>query len=171
MVKDNLNLSEYNSYFGHYIGLCNEQPLINQLESNLKVIVDFFTSIPEEKLLYQYAEHKWTPKQILQHITDTERVFAYRMLFIARSKNVTLQGFDENEFADTVQVNTKSISELINDFTAVRKATLSLLKGLTEEDLLKKGSASGSSISVRAAGFILIGHSMHHINVIQERYL
>ncbi len=166
-----LKPSDYNPYYKGYIDLVDNVPLIDALEQGLKNTQTFFTDLPTDKLKYRYAEVKWTPKDILQHLSDTERVFAYRALYFARFKNADLKGFDENIFADNAFANNKSIEELLNENYAVRNATISLFKNFQSGRLYEFGTANGSQMSVGAAGFIICGHEIHHCNIIKERYL
>ncbi len=137
----------------------------------LKTTTAFFEGIPNAKWTYQYAIGKWTPKDILLHIADTERVFAYRALYFARSNNAELKGFDENAFAETALANSKTVADLIQNYVSVRNATLNLFKNFNETQLKQLGEANGSMMSVRAAGFVICGHEIHHCNIITERYL
>lgn len=163
--------SEYNPYYGAYLNLVKDTSLIEALNIGLKNIQSFFENLPHEKLEYRYAVGKWTPKDILQHITDTERVFAYRALYFARSNNSNLVGFDENSFAENALAITKTVDELLEEYIAVRTATICLFKNFNGNQLMSIGTANGSEMSVRAAGFIICGHEIHHCNIIKERYL
>lgn len=171
MKSSQLIPSEYNPYYGEYIDLVKDTSLMEALINGLKNIQSFFVSLPKEKLDYRYAEGKWTPKDILQHITDTERVFAYRALYFTRSSDANLVGFDENIFAENAQALTKTLTDLLEEYIAVRTATICLFKNLNEKHLSCIGTANGSEMSVRAAGFIICGHEIHHCNIIKERYL
>ena len=111
--------SEYNSYYQSYIDLVGESSLLESLIGGLDYIQSFFVNLPKDKLDYRYAPGKWTPKDILQHITDTERVFAYRALYFARSINANLVGFDENTFAENAQAGKKTLIELLDEYVAV----------------------------------------------------
>jgi uncharacterized damage-inducible protein DinB len=124
-----------------------------------------------DKFDYRYAEGKWTIKDIIQHVIDTERIFAYRALRISRNDITPLPGFEENDYVENTKANERGIQDLLAEFSAVRYATLFLFKSFSEEQLKRIGTASGTAISVRAIGFIIIGHQKHHQNVFQERYL
>jgi len=162
---------EYNPYYITYIKRVASQSLLETLAQGMIEVVSFYEEIPSNKLLYSYAEGKWTPKEVLQHLVDTERVFSYRALFIARSVSASLAGMDQDEFAAMVDANAKSLDTLLEEFIAVRTATITLFKSFNEDDLVKIGEASGSALSVRAAGYIIAGHELHHCEVIKERYL
>ncbi|OAB78100.1 DinB family protein [Cochleicola gelatinilyticus] len=162
---------EYNPYYKTYINLVTEPLLTKSLSIGLLNITDFFNAIPNDKLEYRYATNKWTPKEVLLHLIDTERVFSYRALTFARSKNVELPGFDQDEFVQNSDANKYTLDELLDDYLATRTATISLFKGFNEKTLQQSGIASGSTLSVRAAGTIICGHEIHHCNIIKERYL
>ncbi|MGM0635660.1 MAG: DinB family protein [Bacteroidota bacterium] len=172
MTKNQLTNDEFNPYYEAYLKLvAADVEIINGLTSDLNQTSAFFESIPVEKIHYQYEEGKWTPKEILQHLVDTERIFAYRALRVARFDTTDLPGFDENKYVATSIANLKSLDQLLDEFISVRKASIGLYKGFNEEMLLQIGQADQSPISVRAIAFILIGHSIHHQNVIKSRYL
>lgn len=169
-IKD-LNINEYNPYYDNYISKVNKATLNDGLATNYKTIELFLKSIPHDKLEYRYADGKWTIKEIVQHLIDTERVFTYRALRIARKDQTPLPGYDENAFATTSASNARSFDSLLAEYVALRAATIALFTSFTNTMLLEKGIASGSAISVRAIGFILIGHENHHCEIIKERYL
>ncbi|WP_411767677.1 DinB family protein [Winogradskyella sp. A3E31] len=167
-----LNPTEYNSYYQPYIDKAIiDSTFSNALEENGDVIHHFYSLIPADKLDYSYAEGKWTVKDILLHIIDAERVFAYRALRIARRDTSELPGFEQDDYVVTGNATKRSIKSLLDEYKAVRKATVTLFNSFSDEDLLSTGTASGSSISVRAIGHIIIGHENHHKQIITERYL
>lgn len=170
MTARDLQPSEYNPYYRTYIGKVEDIELLKSLDSNCETVLAFFRSIPEDKLEYRYAEGKWNIKEILQHIIDTERIFAYRALRIARLDETPLPGFDQDEYVLPSKASSRSFKGLLHEYLAVRIATLELFKSFDDEMLLAIGTASNSSLSVRAAGFIIVGHENHHIEVIKERY-
>lgn len=167
----NIERSEYSDYFEYYINLNPNDTIIEGLENQLKATTDFFKNIPFEKLEYQYEAGKWTPKDILQHLIDTERVFSYRALRFARFDETPLPGYEENDFAASANANLRSIEELIEEYVIARKSTILLFKSFSDIMLESVGVASGASNSVRAIGYVITGHDIHHINVIKERYL
>jgi len=171
MTKDQLTSEEFNPYFNVYINKVGKKTLLKALEDGRDNTVQFFESIPESKLEYAYAEGKWTPKELLLHLIDAERVFSIRALFFARTDDANLSSFDENVFAKNSYANARSINNLIEEYKSVRQATIALFASLSEAALKKTGKASGSVLSTRASGFIICGHEIHHTQVIQERYL
>ena len=171
MTPAEIQITEYNPYYKRYIDFVENIPLPEALAKGLAHTHSFFTSLPHEIWHYRYAEGKWTPKDILQHITDTERVFAYRALYFARGRNAELKGFDENLFANNALANSRSVAELLQEYSAVRTATICLFKHFDLNQLKQIGMANGSNMSVAALGFVICGHEIHHCSIISERYL
>ena len=166
-----INPAEYNPYYKVYLDLVDNIELVEALQKGLDVTVAFFENLPKEKWEYRYDLGKWTPKDILLHIIDTERVFCYRALYFARSNNADLKGFDENIFAADANANARTKNSLIEEYKAVRATSILLFNNFDTTVMLRKGTADGSLMSVRAAGYILCGHEIHHCSVIKERYL
>ncbi|WP_130733731.1 DinB family protein [Flavobacterium sp. J27] len=166
------NQNEFAPFYANYItkSLLHTD-VLEGLKKQKEDIPSFFKSIPVEKLEYRYEEGKWTPKDILLHIIDTERIFSYRALRISRNDMTPLSGFDENEYVPFANASTRTLQSLLEEYESVRNATLSLFVNLSEEQMLRVGHASNSTVSVRAIGSIIIGHELHHVSVIQERYL
>jgi uncharacterized damage-inducible protein DinB len=172
MITKDLKPSEYNQYYSTYIDMIpKELELVDGFYLGLKQVTDFFKSIPKEKLTYKYAEDKWTIKEIFQHIIDTERIFMYRCLRIARHDQTPLAGFDQNDYILPSLANNKSIELLLEEYQAVRQNFIVLLKSLSEADLKFIGNANGNGLAARAAAFIILGHELWHIKIIKERYL
>ncbi len=163
--------NEHAAYFLKYVNLAGTGILQEELEICLHDFIRFVQNIPLDKFDYRYAEGKWTIKEIIQHIIDTERIFAYRALRISRNDKTPLPGFDENEYVDNTNANERSIQDLLTEMAVVRQASLSLFKSFSPEQLLRIGKASDNKISVRAIGFIIIGHQKHHQKIFEERYL
>ncbi|MXN89778.1 DinB family protein [Flavobacterium sp. Sd200] len=172
MKVTDLKPEEYARYYDTYLPLVgNEWTLIEELEISVHSLIRFVQDIPMDKYDYRYAEGKWTIKDILQHLIDTERIFAYRALRFARNDSTELPGFDENLFAATANGAERKLQDLLTELSIVRQSTIMLFKSFNSEDFLKRGIASGNTASVRAIGFIIIGHQKHHLNVFKERYL
>jgi uncharacterized damage-inducible protein DinB len=163
---------EYAPYAIMYIGLLPDDGLVlKYLKDNLEATKDFILSLPEGRLTHRYAEGKWTIKEILAHIIDDERIYAYRALRFARNDKTELPGFEQDEYALYSGANERSVKDLLDELTTVRQATISLFEGLDGEALMRAGMADGKIMSVRAAGYHIAGHEMRHINIIRERYL
>ena len=172
MYTTDLNPSEYNPYYEPFIKIIGtEVSLVEILKKSKDEVVAFFKEIPTEKLSYRYDIDKWTPREVLMHIIDTERIFAYRALRFARKDKLDLLGFDQNDFIPPSKADTRSITSLIEEYEAVRNATVVLFKNFDDTMLKEIGMGSGSSMSVRALGFITVGHEKHHVSLIKERYL
>ncbi|SEE47789.1 DinB superfamily protein [Tenacibaculum sp. MAR_2010_89] len=172
MTVQDLQQAEYNEYYSRYINkVSKDTSLIKGFEDDRKMVVDFFSSVPENKLEYRYQPEKWTIKELLQHIIDTERIFIYRFLRISRNDKTALAGFDQDIYIDPSMANNKSLEELINEFNSTRSYSINLIESISDKNLKNIGTASDSTISARACAFILLGHSVWHIEVIKERYL
>ena len=167
----NLKANEYAPYQMNYIQLVPEQNILKGLVNQQEEMIHFFKSIPTFKQEYRYAEDKWTIKDLLLHLIDAERIFAYRALRIARNDTTLLPGFDENDFVVNANANEREFESLLKEFNSVRNATISLFENFSDTDLLKIGNASNASVSVRGIGYCILGHELHHKSIIIERYL
>ena len=171
MKASEISDTEYFLYYKAYIDLVDDIPLLESLKTGLMAINSFFKNIPESKLEFRYSEGKWTPKEILLHLIDTERVFCYRALYYARNAGSVIEGFDENIFAGNSRADSRDMDDLLNEYISVRNSTIHLFTSFDEEVLKNGGFANGNPLSVRSIGFIICGHEIHHGNIIQERYL
>ncbi len=172
MNATDLQSSEYAEFYGTYINaVSTEYSLLEELEISVHRFIKFVQNIPMDKFDYRYAEGKWTIKDIIQHLIDSERIFAYRALRIARNDKTPLPGFEENDYAAVANSNQRNIQSLLTEFSTVRQSNILLFKGFSDEELLRVGIASGKQISVRALGIIIIGHQNHHQCIFEERYL
>jgi hypothetical protein len=171
MKTSQLEKNEYPSYCETYFKAAGDVVLVEELEICLHDFIRFVQNLPMDKFDYRYTEGKWTIKEIIQHIMDTERILAYRALRISRNDSTPLPGFDENSYADNTSANTRSLQDLLTELSAVRHSNLLLFKSFSKEQLLRIGTASDQPISVRAIGFMLIGHQKHHQKVFAELYL
>ena len=168
-----LNEKEFASYYEPYIMTLaeNGKGIIDNMIDSLDDILSTLNSISEAKQMYRYADGKWTIKELVQHIIDTERVFAYRALRFARRDTTNLPGFDQDEFNATANANARDFEELLEELSLVRKSSISLFKSFDDETLKLIGMASNSGMSVRAVGYIISGHALHHLMILRERYL
>ena len=165
--------SEYDSFYEVYVSkaLKLEKEIIDSLEESSKIFFDVLSDLPKDKELFAYAENKWTIKELVSHMIDTERIMAYRALRISRNDKADLLPFNENEFVANSNANEIPFEDLLKEFSLVRKSTIALYKSFNKELLTRVGKASGTDLSVRALGYILCGHVLHHLEVLQERYL
>lgn len=169
-MKD-LQSNEYVPYQMNYIKLISEQNIVKGLIDQKEEMIHFFKSIPVFKQEYSYGAGKWTIKDLLLHLIDAERIFAYRALRIVRNDSTALPGFDENEYVVAANANEREFENLLKEYCVVRDATISLFENFSATDLLKLGTASGASVSVRGIGYCVLGHELHHKQIIIERYL
>ncbi|MCB0745526.1 MAG: DinB family protein [Ignavibacteriae bacterium] len=164
--------SEFNPYFQQYIDLVNDGDFFEIFQDETTSAKEFFKSIPEEKHNYKYAPEKWTIKDILMHLIDMDRVFSFRALVCARGDDKTLlPRADENLFAANCDVTKRSMESLLGEFICVRKSMELLFDNINEEQSKFLGNNGQYKISARALGYISIGHAIHHIGVIKEKYL
>ena len=171
MTKDDLGTNEFNPYYGTYIRKTEGLNLKDGIKISGDRTISFLKSIPTEKLEYRYDKDKWTVKEVIQHLMDAERVFSYRALRIAREDQTPLPGFEQNDYVEPSKANERSLNELIKEFDAIRSSTIALFDSFSDKMLMAKGTASNSPVSVRAIGFIIMGHEIHHCQIIRERYL
>lgn len=170
-IKD-LETTEYNTYYTRYINLVSKDVnLLEGFNEDYNMVIQFFQTIPAGKLNYAYAEGKWNIKEVFQHLIDTERVFQYRCFRIARHDKTPISGFEQDDYILPSNAKNKSLEALIDEFKSVRQSFIVLLKSLSEDDLKFIGNASGSDLSARAAAFMILGHSVWHIDVIKQYYL
>jgi hypothetical protein len=161
----------YPNYFQRYIDQVPENNLPEAFNNQTAGIAGFLNSISEEKSTYAYAEGKWTIKELLLHMTDTERIFNYRALCLARGEQQNMPGFEENDYAANSHANERSWAGLVDEFLLVRKCTETLFSTFNEAVMNNAGTANNNPTSVISLGFITVGHYYHHKKILQERYL
>lgn len=161
----------YPAYFKNYVDQVPDEDLLNGFQNQSAVIKNFLSSVTEEKSTYAYDTGKWTIKEVLQHMIDTERIFNYRALAIARKETASLPGFDENVYAANSNACSRSWQNLVDEFLAVRSSTEFLFKSFTNEALAFSGISNNNPVTVISLGFITLGHFYHHKKVLEERYL
>ncbi|WP_400079065.1 DinB family protein [Winogradskyella sp. R77965] len=172
MTKLDLIPSEFDDYYLRYIDkLSHKTELRKGFAIGKSTLIDFFKSISEEKLTDRYQPEKWSVKEILQHLIDTERIFIYRFFRIARRDKTALVGYDQNIYIKPSRANNKSIESLLDEFEINRNHSISLLNSLTDHDLCFIGNSNGGLMSARAAAFTIIGHDIWHMEVIKNKYL
>lgn len=161
----------YGPYYQKYIDKVSDGDIVKTLTMAKTTVADFFENLPQDKWTHRYAPGKWSIKEVLQHMIDGERVFAYRALRIGRNDRTPLPGFDENRFAENCHADNRSPASLIAEYSAVRESTVQLFASLNEEDMDRIGTASDSPASPFAIAYIIAGHELHHIEIIKDRYL
>ncbi|MBS2002141.1 MAG: DinB family protein [Cyanobacteria bacterium SZAS LIN-5] len=160
---------EYNPYYAKYVGMVpDDSPLLvlNRLkESSYRL----FNELSDDKAHFAYADGKWTVKEVLGHIIDAERTFGYRLFSFSRDY-AELPSFDQNVYVSNGNFNSRTIQNLASEFRTTRESNIYLIESLTDEQLDRKGVASGNEVTVRALIYMLIGHELHHLSVLNERY-
>jgi DinB superfamily len=169
LIKSRPEPAEFAAYYGKYISLVPDGEILDVLHTQAKDVVSFMRAIPEAQSIILHPPYTWTIKQVINHLTDGERIFAYRALRIARGDAIPLPGFDENEYAKTAIVDRLKLSDVVNEFDTVRHATLTLLRNLPEESWTRTGTANGYPVSVRALAWIMAGHVEHHMAIVRKR--
>lgn len=163
---------EYAPYTLAYIDLVpNDGRIFEYLQNDMQMVKDSLIALPDRLLSTPCAEGEWTIKEILVHVIDTERIFAYRALRFARSDTTALPGFDQDNYAAASNANARDIEDILAELTAVRVATVALFQSFSAETFLKSGGSNGHRLSVRAALYIIAGHELHHFQSIKENYL
>jgi hypothetical protein len=158
-------------YYSTYIDLISGDNIVNVLANQLEETIPFLSEISEEQSLYCYAPDKWSIRQLLSHVNDTERVFVFRAIWFARGFQDPLPSFDQNICVAAAEANEVSWASHIEEFRVVRLATLAFFRNLPADAWLKSGIASGNPFTVRALAYIIAGHIAHHNAVLRERYL
>lgn len=163
--------NEIAAYYHRYLERCEGQDLITALQLAGERFDRITGAVGESLGDHRYAEGKWSIKEVIQHLIDCERVFAYRALRFARNDTTALAGFDEDAYAPASQAGRRSLASLRAEHDAVRSSTIALFNSFTAEMLLREGTANGNRFTVRALGWAIAGHELHHLDVITERYL
>jgi len=163
--------NEYPSYYEPYISQVSGDSVLRALEGQILTMQNILSDIPDGKEDFTYAEGKWTLKEVIGHIIDTERIMAYRALRFARNDNTELPGFDQDTYVTAGNFNDRSLYDLAHEFGVVRESNIILFKSFDEAALNRKGTANGKEITVRSLVYIVAGHAVHHLNVIKQRYM
>jgi len=162
---------EHGAYYSRYIDLVpDDGRVIQHMQDDLEQVMGLVRSMPDAKLGTPHAPGEWTVKDILVHVADAERIFAYRALRIARGDVTALPGFEQDGYVPNARANQRPIDDILAEYAAVRAATIAFFTSLDEAALVRLGTASGSPLSVRAAAYIIAGHELHHIISIRENY-
>ena len=162
---------EYNEYYETYVSLMDAGDLLGTLEEQIRETRDLLAGFPEERGSHSYADGKWTIKEVVSHLLDGERIFAYRLLRISRGDETPMEGFEQDSYIENSHANERTFNDLICEFSDLRAANLRLMRNFSGADWERMGTASGSPVSVRALAFIMAGHIRHHQNILKERYL
>lgn len=163
--------AEYDAYYERYVSLVDDEGVLETLAAQPDELHELFNGVPEEKGLYAYDEGKWTIKELIGHLNDGERMFAYRILRISRGDETPIEGFEQDGYIENAPSNSRTIADLLDEFRLLRTANMFMLNHLNDEAWLRMGTASGLPVSVRALAYIMAGHITHHIHILKERYL
>jgi len=163
--------TEYMPYFGKYIALVEGDDIIAALSNQLDVTLARLRPLSESQGELRYAPGKWSIKEVIGHLIDAERIFAYRALRFARNDQSALPGFDENNYVANSNFGERRLADLAEEYEFVRKSNIYLFRHLGEEVWLRRGKANDNEISVRALAYCIAGHERHHLGIIRERYL
>jgi hypothetical protein len=170
-TTDRPQLDEYNPYYERYTSLVDSADIRATLERQIRETVALLSGINEDRAGFRYAPDKWSIKEVLGHMIDTERIFAYRALRIGRGDRTPMEGFEQDDYVRNARFDELTLAGLIEEFEAVRRSTLLLFRHLTPEAWIRRGVANGNETTVRAIAWIIAGHELHHRMVLQERYL
>ena len=162
---------EFAPFYANYVAGVPDGDVTQVLEAQARDLVALVGGLNEARGDYRYAPDKWTVKEVLGHITDTERIFAYRALRISRGDATPLAGFDQDSYVANAHFGHRSLADLLDEFRAVRAATVALFRAMTAEESRRAGSANSVPVSARALAYIAAGHERHHARILRERYL
>jgi hypothetical protein len=165
------NSQEYAPYYGKYVSLVQSSDILAVIESELREFPNFLRLFSEEDANFRYEPGKWSIKEVLGHVIDAERIFAYRALRISRNDKTPIEGFEQDDYIRYGPFLHCRFADLIEEYGYVRNANLMLFRSLDEEAWGRRGTASGNEFTVRALAYIIAGHVLHHRNVIQQKYL
>lgn len=162
---------EYDAeHYGNYVSLAGEEDIVSALAAQLEQTLTALRRVPAEREGYRYAPEKWTIRQVIGHVADAERVFAYRALTFARGDGNALPGFDENAWMEHCSFGARRLGDLLEELADLRRANVLMLRHLPQDAWMRRGTASGMAITVRALAHVMLGHERHHLKVLKERY-
>ena len=163
--------NEFAPYYNTYISLVEDGNALSVLDTQAAELRAIFSTVPEEKGAFAYATGKWTIKELLSHLIDGERMFAYRILRISRGDTTPIEGFEQDGYIENSNANNRSFAELLQEFELQRQSNLLMLNNISDEGSRRMGTASDKTVSVRALAYIMAGHVHHHMSILRERYL
>jgi uncharacterized damage-inducible protein DinB len=171
MTQNRPKTGDYPSFYGKYIALVPEGELLQILETQLRDWQRLLGDLSEEQSDFRYEPGKWSIKEMLGHVSDSERIFAYRLLRIARGDQTPMAGFEQDDYVRTANSSARKRSDLLEEFTAVRRATVALVSSMDDTAWVRRGVANQREISATAMALVIAGHERHHQLILQERYL
>jgi hypothetical protein len=161
---------EYAQYYERYVSMVQGEDILSTLDQQRREAMLLLSCRDDEEGDFRYAPEKWSAKEVLGHVCDTERIFAYRALRFSRADATPLEGFEQDDYVRNGAFSQRPLSDLVEDFIAVRRATLSLLRNLDEAAWVRRGIANKNEVSVRALAYIIAGHELHHRRILEEKY-
>ncbi|MCU7614997.1 DinB family protein [Chryseobacterium sp. GMJ5] len=164
-------MTDFQKYIQRYLDLVRSENWLEELKKSGEKTVEIYSNLSEEQSFFTYEKGKWTLKELLLHLSDTERVFQYRMLAFARGETANLPGFDEEMYAKNSFANDRTLESLLDEYRSVRASSQVFLETLNTSVFNNTGTANGNQISVETIGKLIVGHNVHHLNIIEERYL
>lgn len=166
-----VDLSRVPAFYHTYINQVKDTDLTTAFAGHQETLINQLKEVPEEMWGYRYAEGKWSIKELVQHIIDAERIFCYRALCIARKDKTNLPSFEESSYAEASEADRRSKQDLLNELNILQRSSALLFASFSDEQLNESGIVNGKSIYVEGIGFIIVGHVLHHLNILNERYL
>lgn len=166
-----INLETIPPFYKNYVKQLDDSDILTAMRISGFRTMELVTSIPEKMCDHRYADGKWSIREVLCHMEDAERIFAYRALRFARNDKTPLAGFEERDYAPQANATGRTLKKIADEMQHLRSSTLDLFESFTEEMLVRKGTANNNEMSVAALGFIIAGHETHHRNILKERYL
>ena len=163
--------NEYAPYYDKYVSLVPDGEVVETLERQIEDTLALLRGVGEERAGHRYAPGKWSIKEVVGHLIDTERIFAYRALAIARGEQKPLPGMDQNEYMAGANFDARTLADLLDEFERVRRSNVLMLRGLSDEAWSRRGVASDNEVTVRAIAYIIAGHEAHHVQILRTRYL
>ena len=164
-------LTEHAPEFSNYVALVGEGDIIQTLERQIENSLSLLRTIPSDKANLRYAPEKWSVRELLGHLIDSERIFSYRALRFARNDQTPLPGYEQNDYVRNADFDNRDLGEMAEEFATVRRATVQLFRPLNETEWMRRGKANENDVSVRALAYIIAGHELHHMEVLRTRYL
>ena len=163
--------TEHAPEFSNYVALVAEGDIIQTLEQQIENSLSLLRTIPSDKANFRYAPDKWSVKQLLGHLIDSERIFSYRALSFARNDQTPLPGYEQNDYVREADFDSRNLADMVEEYATVRRATIQLYRPLNETEWLRHGKANENDVSVRALAYIIAGHELHHMDLLRSRYL
>jgi len=163
--------TEYDPYYDLYISLVKTDDMVGTLQKQAQQTRDLLSKVSAEKAEFRYAPGKWSVKEVLGHMNDTERIMSYRVLRIARGDQTPIEGYEQDDYVTGGKFGRRTMDDLLQEFQTIRNATIQLIRHLDEESAARRGTANNKQISARAVIYVIAGHELHHRRILEEKYL